>query len=117
MSLPSYLIQVYETVDETAIREMIQKARTGEEAEMMSIFAREMMAKGAREGERIGELKGELKGEAKLLLRQLTRRFGDLSAWDREQVDTADMATLEAWGDRILEARSLEEVFGPNPVH
>ena len=54
------------------------------------------------------------KGEAKLLVRLLTRRFGELPAVVREQIAAADSDTLEQWGDLVLDARSLEEVFRPN---
>ena len=61
-----------------------------------------------------GEQKGEKKGEAKLLVRQLTRRFGELPAAIHEQIAVADSDTLEKWGDLVLDARSLKDVFGPN---
>ncbi|MBF0459895.1 MAG: DUF4351 domain-containing protein [Magnetococcales bacterium] len=61
-----------------------------------------------------GELKGEQKSEVKMLLRLLTRRFGALSPVIREKVETATAYTLEQWSDLILDAHSLEEVFGPH---
>ncbi|MBF0459894.1 MAG: DUF4351 domain-containing protein [Magnetococcales bacterium] len=67
-----------------------------------------------QDGKQKGELKGEQKSEVKILLRQLTRRFGALSPAIREKVETAASDTLEQWSDLILDARSLEEVFGPS---
>ncbi|MBF0426397.1 MAG: hypothetical protein HQL66_11335 [Magnetococcales bacterium] len=52
------------------------------------------------------------RGEATLLLRQLKQRFGSLPGWVPGRVHAADVATLETWGDRILTAHSLEEMFG-----
>jgi predicted transposase/invertase (TIGR01784 family) len=51
-------------------------------------------------------------GEAELLLRLLERRFGPLSEAARQQVTKADAETLLVWGDRILDAKTLAEVWG-----
>ncbi|MEO5353176.1 MAG: DUF4351 domain-containing protein [Magnetococcus sp. XQGC-1] len=58
--------------------------------------------------------RGRQEGEAKLLMRQLTRRFGELSAVVQAKIAAADSETLEKWGDFVLDARSLEELFGPD---
>ena len=58
--------------------------------------------------------KGRQEGEAKFLIRQLTRRFGELPAAVHEQIAIADSDALERWGDLVLDARSLKDVFGPN---
>jgi hypothetical protein len=47
-----------------------------------------------------------------LLQRQLTRRFGELSAAQQAKLAAATPAQLEIWGDRVLDAASLDEVFG-----
>jgi hypothetical protein len=54
---------------------------------------------------------GRQEGETKLLRRQLTRRFGPLPSWAEERLGQAGEAELEEWGDRVLECRSLKEVF------
>jgi hypothetical protein len=51
-------------------------------------------------------------GETKMLRRQLTRRFGSLPSWVDQRLEQASVAELEAWGDRVLECGSLDEVFG-----
>ena len=55
---------------------------------------------------------GRQEGEAKLLRRQLTRCFGPLPSWAEERLGQAGETELEEWGDRVLECRSLKEVFG-----
>jgi predicted transposase YdaD len=50
-------------------------------------------------------------GEAELLLRQLERRFGPLSDAAKQRVAKADGETLLLWGDRILDARNLADVW------
>ena len=56
--------------------------------------------------------RGVQRGEAFLLQRQLTRRFGELSAAQQAKLAAATPAQLEIWGDRVLDASSLDEVFG-----
>jgi hypothetical protein len=46
------------------------------------------------------------------LLRQLERRFGVLPDAIAEQARAADTADLEEWSLRILDAKSLSDVFG-----
>jgi hypothetical protein len=48
------------------------------------------------------------------LQRQLERRFGKLPKWAMQQLEAADAATLEQWGERIFDAVRLEEVI-PKP--
>ena len=59
-----------------------------------------------------GVQQGMQQGEALLLQRQLTRRFGPLPAARLASIAAATPAQLETWGDRVLDATSLDEVFG-----
>ncbi|MEO5339822.1 MAG: Rpn family recombination-promoting nuclease/putative transposase [Magnetococcus sp. MYC-9] len=67
------------------------------------------------EGERRGEQRGEQKGRqgegAAMLTRQLQHRFGELPIWATDKIAKADLATLEAWSLRILDATTLESVW------
>ncbi len=51
-----------------------------------------------------------------MLLRQLERRFGPLPGWATDRVRGATVATLEDWGLRLLDARSLAELIGEQPA-
>lgn len=55
---------------------------------------------------------GRAEGAAKVLVRQLTRRFGPLPEAARNQIYTASLNQLEVWSDRVLDAPTLDEVFG-----
>ncbi|WP_441285719.1 DUF4351 domain-containing protein [Sorangium sp. KYC3313] len=55
---------------------------------------------------------GLKEGGRNLLLRQLRARFGELPAAVVARVDAADVAELERWGERVLGARTLDEVLG-----
>ena len=60
--------------------------------------------------------KGILKGKSELLVRQLTRRFGQLPKWAETRVSKAKSAQLEEWADAVLDASNLTEVLGtPSP--
>ncbi len=67
---------------------------------------------GRLEGRKQGRLEGRKQGEAALLLRLMTRKLGPLDAATRARVESADDEQLLVWGDRLLEAASLAEVFG-----
>ena len=61
--------------------------------------------------ERIGIAKGRVEGETKLLKRLLERRFGVLPAWATEKLTNAPEPALEAWGEAVLTAPTLDAVF------
>ena len=46
-----------------------------------------------------------------LLARQITRKFGPLSEWVQQTIESADAEQLLEWGDRFVTARTVEEVF------
>jgi hypothetical protein len=54
---------------------------------------------------------GRQEGEAALLRRLLTRRFGPLPEWVDDRLRRASIEELETWGDRVLDAAELAEVF------
>ena len=58
-----------------------------------------------------GIQEGELKGGRVLLERLLTRRFGPLPDWGRDQLVGANLDQLDRWADRTLEADSIQAVL------
>ncbi|MBF0178993.1 MAG: DUF4351 domain-containing protein [Magnetococcales bacterium] len=64
---------------------------------------RDLLGRARQEGERIGA--------ANMVMRLLHRRFGPVPAWMGERIAKAPLHDLEEWGLRVLDARSLEEVF------
>ena len=71
-----------------------------------------MRAQGVQKGILQGLQQGMQQGEALLLQRQLTRRFGTLPGRAADPYCRCHPAQLETWGDRVLDASSLDEVFG-----
>ena len=67
----------------------------------------------AEQYKREGRQEGRLEGETLLLQRQLARRFGPLPAGVIARIAAATVEEIETWGDRVLDARTLDEVFRP----
>ena len=65
------------------------------------------------EGRQEGMERGVLRGERAVLERQLRHRFGPLSAAVVERLERASTDDLETWADNVLDAGTLDGVFGP----
>lgn len=70
--------------------------------------------RGIEKGREQGLEQGRALGQAALLERQLSRRFGTLSEEARSLLASATPEQLQTWGDRVLDAGSLAEVFSPH---
>jgi len=68
-------------------------------------------AEGRQEGLEEGLQQGLRRGEAELLLRQLERKFGPVPEHVRRRIEEADEEQLLLWGERVLTAEQLNEVF------
>lgn len=77
--------------------------------EFQSEFARKYVAQGIAEG----EARGEARGEAKALLTILSARGLAVSGEQRDHIlGCQDLATLEQWLKKAINAASVEEVIG-----
>ena len=74
-------------------------------AERLEQWARGYKAEGRQEGRQ--------EGEALALQRLLSKRFGSIPAEITARIAAASSAEIEVWLDRVLDARSLEDLFGP----
>ena len=66
---------------------------------------------GKKEGLEEGRQDGLLAGQRRLLLKQLRLRFGSVSRQAMARINKASAEQLERWGERLLTAASLREVF------
>jgi hypothetical protein len=66
---------------------------------------------GKAQGIKAGKAQGIKEGERALVRKQLTLRFGKLSADAERRIARASLAELERWAERVLTARSLAAVF------
>jgi flagellar biosynthesis/type III secretory pathway protein FliH len=88
-------------------------------AESIDRWNREILEKGREEGMEEGLEKGMEKGmekgrqagEALMVLRLLRLKFGPLAPEIEERVRSADQDLLLTWGERVLTAERLQDVF------
>jgi len=74
---------------------------------------RSMLAERVTEWTEDWKRQGRQEGEAALLQRLLELRFGSLDETSQARIRRADAETLLQWGERVLTATSLGEVFKP----
>jgi len=75
-------------------------------------FYQDVFGEGRMEGRVEGKQEGLVDGEAAVLLRLLERKFRPLPEPARQRVASADAETLLIWAERILDAKSLDDVWG-----
>jgi predicted transposase YdaD len=84
-------------------------------AQRVQDWTREWKEQGLREGRAEGRAEGLAQGRraggAALLERQLEHRFGPLDLETLERLAQADAEQLLVWGERLLAAESLDELF------
>jgi predicted transposase/invertase (TIGR01784 family) len=85
---------------------LIQKAE-----EFLSPKLRGEMMTIAEQWREEGIQKGIQKGEATLLIKLLERRFNTIPSSYMDSIHQADANILLTWGERVLEAKSLEDIF------
>ena len=103
MTLPAWL--------ETKVWKEIETIEEIEKMQYITSIERIGIAKGITQGITQGIAKGRIEGESKLLKRLLERRFGVLPAWATEKLSNASESALEAWGEAVLTAPTLDSVF------
>lgn len=67
---------------------------------------------GRKQGHEQGREEGRRAGHTEVLRRQLGARFGELPWQIVERLEAAPVEQLEAWALRVLDAGSLDQVFG-----
>jgi hypothetical protein len=95
-----YYDLVYNSLNEAARRALEAMMKS---YDYQSDFAKKYVAEGRAEGRK--------EGERALLLRLLRTRFGELPATAMARVESAEIAVLERWGERVLSAKTLAEVL------
>jgi hypothetical protein len=114
-----YIFRAFREIDRDEVVRLLTTIKEKADPIMVSNIAQEWidegkalgLLQGVAEGMAQGVAEGMARGEARLLTRQLTRRFGTLPADVTARMEDADTDTLEAWADRLLDARTLDEVF------
>ena len=97
------------------VREGLKHSALGRDImeDIMASAAQEWMEQGRLEG----IVEGELKGKAETFLRLARLRFGYLSHSRIAPVRNASTDDLDAWLERLMTAKTLDEVFGGRRRH
>ena len=119
-----YINWAYDAVDRRVIEGALARAPDEQREAVMSVMAQEReqgRIEGRAEGEALGKAKGKAEGraegKAETLLRLLDRRFHGVSEAHRTQVLAASADQLDAWIDAVLDAESIDAVFGAPTAH
>ena len=80
--------------------------------EYQSRFAKRYVAQGWRKGKAEGMAEGKAEGRVALIVRQLTLRFGALNEGQLARISSASIEELDAIGERLLSAQSLQDALG-----
>jgi predicted transposase YdaD len=108
-----YIFRAFRRIDREEVVRLLTTIKEKAGPVMVSNIAQEWIDEGKAQGLLQGMEQGIARGQARLLTRQLTRRFGTLPAEVTIRIDEADTETLDTWGERLLDARTLDEVFAP----
>ncbi len=105
-------IDVYAGVNEEEKGSLYKEIFEQEDTAMLAQYIREKgFQEGLVKGELKGKMEGKIEGKCSVLERQLTRRFGPLPAWAKEQLTSATDAQLDSWAERILDAETIQDVL------
>jgi predicted transposase/invertase (TIGR01784 family) len=103
-SMIKYLIEKSEIHDRDAFHQWVQLHLSPPlEAKTMTTLAEQWKAEGREEGALIGE--------RRLLTTLLNRRFAHLAKNYQDKINQADEKTLQLWGEKILDAKAINDVF------
>ena len=109
-SVVDWLLQLPEWLNSQVLQEL-ETIEESKKVRYVTSVERIGMAKGIAEGRLEGRVEGRVEGESRLLRRLLERRFGVLPEWASEQLISASEEQLEAWGEALLTAPTLEAFF------
>ena len=110
-------IDIYPSLTDSERRRY--RRRHPEEGNIVAAFYQlareEAIERGIELGIEQGLRQGRAEGGRAVLERLLRRRFGDLSPEAAERLRRVPEAELAAWADKVLDAATLDEVFGAGP--
>jgi hypothetical protein len=112
VELVRYILTEPNGVEAAVLREILKEIVPGQETRIMSIAAEQWKAEGFQMGEHRGKAVGIQAGKADLLLRQLRQRFGALPESAQVRVLGASEDQLNEWAETLLDAMTLDAVFG-----
>jgi predicted transposase/invertase (TIGR01784 family) len=103
----NYILEVTE-LPADAVRSVLESRVGSEASEALMSTAEKLRAEGRAEG----RVAGRVEGRAELVLKLLTLRFGSLPSPIRARIEAASIEELDSFAERVLSARTLDEVLG-----
>lgn len=91
--------------DKTLIQQLLR-----EDIMRESVIYQDILQQGVRQGVQQGREEGREEGEASLIIRQLTRRFGELSPEVIQRIRSLSLPQLDALGEELLDFTEIAEV-------
>jgi flagellar biosynthesis/type III secretory pathway protein FliH len=76
-------------------------------------YVEKAMAQGIAQGLAEGKAQGRAEGEANSLLRLLEKRFGAIPTHTKQRIFAADLASIQEWSDRAIDAPDVDFVLAP----
>ncbi len=115
VTLLNYVLTTAETGSIEGFVDTVKEGLSTDTGEKVMTIAEQLMERGKQQGiqqgMQQGMQQGEINGERMLLKRQLEKRFGSVPSSYLEKIENADADSLLKIGDKIIEAKTLNEVF------
>ena len=86
-------------------------------ADRLEEWAHQYKTEGMQQGMRQGMQQGMQQGEALALQKLLTKRFGEISPDILARISSARTEQIDLWLDQIMDAQSIENLFGGPATH
>ena len=107
--LMRYILLVDETVEPKHLQTLLDDVVGATARDTMTSVGQRLIEEGIQRGER--------SGEKKFFLNQLRKKFAnEVTAEVEQRVAQAPIDQVELWGERILFAQTIEEVWMPTPT-
>jgi predicted transposase/invertase (TIGR01784 family) len=103
-----YLTQTMD-IDHGVVHELVKQHLSANKEDSIMTLAEQWLQEGLKKG----RLEGRMEGRGAILNRLLSKRFGQdiLDIRMQERLRTATPEQLDLWAERILDARTIDEVF------
>ena len=107
-----YLTQTMD-IDRGVVHDLVKDYFSPHKEDSIMTLAEQWMQEGLQKGRMEGRMEGEAKGRSAILNRQLAKRFGQgiLDIRTQERLRTATPEQLDLWAERILDAKTIDDVF------
>jgi len=106
--LLKYVFTTAETSNLESLVETVQEGLSELTGEKMMTIAEQLIERGMHQGMQLGFIKGE----HALFTRMLKQKFKFIPIEYQKLVEQADEAKIYKWSENIIDAKTLEEVFG-----